>query len=371
MLKYVFFLILVFSNMYAQNQSTLKKVALIFGITGQDGAYLTDFLLSKNYEVHGVKRRASTTNTDRIDGLKDKIVLHYGDLADQGNVIQIINGVKPDEIYNLAAQSHVKVSFELPIYTADTTGLGTLRILEAIRLLGLEKHTKYYQASSSELYGLVQEIPQSEKTPFYPRSPYATAKLFAYWTTVNYREAYGIFACNGILFNHESPLREETFVTRKITLAACRYKHGSQDVLFLGNLEAKRDWGYAKDYVEAMWLMLQQNKPSDFVIATEETHSVREFVELAYKELGINIKWIGKGVEEQGIDADTGKIIVKIDPQFYRPTEVDALIGNISKARQELNWKPKTKFPELVKLMVQADNDLVKKGSYTEMNSNF
>lgn len=346
-----------------------KKIALIFGITGQDGAYLAEFLLNKNYEVHGVKRRASTNNTYRIDSLihnsqnGPQVILHYGDLTDQANVINIIKNVKPDEIYNLAAQSHVKVSFDLPVYTADSVGLGALRILEAIRILGLEKSTKYYQASTSELYGLVQETPQSEKTPFYPRSPYAVAKLFAYWMTINYREAYGIFACNGILFNHESPLREESFVTRKITLAACKYKCGLQDVLTLGNLDSKRDWGFAKDYVEAMWLMLQQHEPKDFVIATGESHSVREFVELAYRELGIEIEWHGTGTEEYGIDKSSGQLIVKVDPKYYRPTEVDFLLGNATNARELLHWKPTTAFKDLVKIMIAADLAYVKKMS--------
>lgn len=339
-----------------------KKKALIFGITGQDGAYLTEFLLSKNYEVHGVKRRSSSPNTSRIDQFYEEIrdekcrfFLHYGDLTDPTNVISLVQMIQPDEIYNLAAQSHVKVSFELPTYTADVDALGTLHILEAIRLLDLMDKIKYYQASTSELYGLVQEIPQTEKTPFYPRSPYGVAKLYGYWITVNYREAYDIFACNGILFNHESPLRAETFVTRKITLAACRYKLGLQDVLYLGNLDAKRDWGYAKDYVEAMWLMLQQEKPDDFVIATGETHSVREFVELAYKELGIEIEWFGNGVDEYGVDKSNGKAIVKVDPRYYRPTEVDLLLGSAAKAEKILKWKPRTNFKDLVKIMVEAD----------------
>ncbi|WP_068469647.1 GDP-mannose 4,6-dehydratase [Candidatus Protochlamydia phocaeensis] len=342
-------------------QPPVKK-ALIFGVTGQDGAYLTEFLLGRNYEVHGIKRRSSSLNTTRIDAFYQDIhnaqshfILHYGDLTDTANVISLIQTIQPDEIYNLAAQSHVKVSFELPEYTAEVDGIGSLRILEAIRLLGLEEKTKYYQASTSELYGLVQETPQTEKTPFYPRSPYGVAKLYGYWITVNYRESYGIFACNGILFNHESPLRGETFVTRKITLAACRQYLGLQDVLYLGNLDAKRDWGYAKDYVEAMWLMLQQDKPDDYVVATGEAHSVREFVELAYKELGIEIEWHGTGVDECGIDAKTGKILVKIDPRYYRPAEVDFLLGKPTKAETVLKWKPKTSFQELLKIMVEAD----------------
>lgn len=357
------FLLIVTSTNATNQEVPAKKVALIFGITGQDGAYLAELLVEKNYEVHGVIRRASTKNTIRLENYINnfgEIVLHYGDLTDQANIIDIINRVKPHEIYNLAAQSHVRVSFEIPAYTAETAGLGTLRILEAIRILGFEKHTKYYQASTSELFGKVQEVPQSEKTPFYPRSPYAVAKLFAYWTTVNYREAYGIYACNGILFNHESPLREETFVTRKITLAACRYKCGLQDVLLLGNLDSKRDWGFAKDYVEAMWLMLQQKEANDFIIATEESHTVREFVELTYKELGIELEWVGEGIAEQGIDKQNGKIIVKIDPRFHRPTEVDFLLGSGKKAFEHLQWKPKTSFKELVKLMVAADMGYVR-----------
>lgn len=341
-----------------------RKTALIFGVTGQDGAYLAELLLGKNYEVHGVVRRASTHNIARIENLvgQNTITLHYGDLTDQANIIDIVRKVKPDEIYNLGAQSHVRVSFDIPVYTAETAGLGTLRILEAIRILGLEKSTRFYQASTSELYGLIQETPQTEKTPFYPRSPYAVAKLFAYWTTVNYREAYGIYACNGILFNHESPLREESFVTRKITLGACRNKCGLQDVLYLGNLDSKRDWGYAKDYVEAMWLMLQQKEPSDFVIATEESHSVREFVELAYAELGIEIEWLGSGVNEYGIDKHSGKTIIKIDPKYYRPTEVDFLLGSTLKAKELLQWKSTTSLKELVKIMIAADMEVVKHG---------
>lgn len=338
------------------------KKALIFGVTGQDGAYLTELLLSKNYEVHGVKRPSSVSNTSRIDHFYEgpqtndrRFVLHYGDIGAGSNIVSLISSIQPDEIYNLAAQSHVLVSFKLPEYTAEVDALGTLRILEAIRIAGLEKKTKFYQASTSEMYGLVQETPQTEKTPFYPRSPYGVAKLFSYWITVNYREAYGIFACNGILFNHESPLRGETFATRKITLAACRQHCGVEDILFLGNLDSKRDWGYAKDYVEAMWLMLQQEKPADYVIATGETHSVREFVELTYKELGIDIEWQGKGVDEYGINKKTGNTIVKIDPLYYRPTEVDLLLGNPAKAEKELLWKPKTNFKELIQIMVESD----------------
>ncbi len=346
----------------------MPKVALITGITGQDGAYLAEFLLDKGYIVHGIKRRSSSFNTARIDHLyRDphernvNFFMHYGDLTDSTNLIRIIQEVQPDEIYNLAAQSHVQVSFETPEYTANSDGLGTLRLLEAIRILGLEKKTKFYQASTSELYGKVQEIPQKETTPFYPRSPYAAAKLYAYWITINYREAYGIFACNGILFNHESPIRGETFVTRKITMAAAKIKYGMQDRLYLGNIDAKRDWGFAKDYVEAMWLMLQQESPDDYVIATGETHSVREFTEIAFKELGIDIIWQGKGVEEVGIDASTRKIIVEIDPGYYRPTEVELLIGDPSKAREKLGWKPKVKMEELAKIMIKADEEEVLK----------
>ena len=344
----------------------MHKVALITGITGQDGAYLAEFLLNKGYIVHGIKRRSSSFNTARIDHLyKDphernvNFFMHYGDLTDSTNLIRIIQEVHPDEIYNLAAQSHVQVSFETPEYTANSDGLGTLRLLEAIRILSLEKKTKFYQASTSELYGKVQEIPQKETTPFYPRSPYAIAKLYAYWITVNYREAYDIFACNGILFNHESPIRGETFVTRKITMAATKIKHGLQEKLYLGNLDAKRDWGFAKDYVEAMWLILQQESPEDYVIATGETHSVREFTELAFKEVGIDILWKGKDSEEIGIDSGTGKILVEIDPRYYRPTEVDLLIGDPSKAKEKLGWEPKVKLEELVKIMIKADEKAV------------
>lgn len=340
----------------------MNKVALITGITGQDGAYLAEFLLEKGYTVHGVKRRSSLFNTDRIDHLyKDqhesdvRFFLHYGDLTDSTNLIRIIQQVQPDEIYNLAAQSHVQVSFDTPEYTANADALGTLRILEAIRILGLEKKTRFYQASTSELYGLVQETPQKETTPFYPRSPYAVAKLYGYWITVNYREAYNIYACNGILFNHESPLRGETFVTRKITRAVARIKLGLQDKLYLGNLSAKRDWGYAKDYVEAMWLLLQQEHPEDFVIATGETHEVREFVELAFKEVGINIKWQGIGRDEKGVDKATGKVIVEVDPRYFRPTEVELLLGDATKAQQQLGWKPITNLAELCSMMVKED----------------
>lgn len=338
------------------------KKALITGITGQDGAYLAELLLEKGYEVHGIKRRTSMFNTDRIDHLyKDqheddvRFFLHYGDMTDSTNLIRIIQQVQPDEIYNLAAQSHVQVSFDTPEYTANADALGTLRILEAIRILGLEKKTKFYQASTSELYGLVQEVPQKETTPFYPRSPYAVAKLYGYWITVNYREAYGIYACNGILFNHESPLRGETFVTRKITRAVARIKLGLQNKLYLGNLSAKRDWGFAKDYVEAMWLLLQQDSAEDFVIATGETHEVREFVGLAFKEVGIEIEWQGEGVNEKGIDKATGKVLVEVDPRYFRPTEVELLLGDATKAQEKLGWKPKTTLAELCAMMVKED----------------
>ena len=353
-----------------------KKVALITGITGQDGAYLAELLLKKGYIVHGVKRRSSLFNTDRIDHLYQdphvdnaKFKLHYGDLTDSTNLIRIIQQVQPDEIYNLAAMSHVAVSFETPEYTANADGIGTLRILEAIRILGLVKKTRFYQASTSELYGLVQEIPQKETTPFYPRSPYAVAKLYAYWITVNYREAYGIYACNGILFNHESPVRGETFVTRKITRALARIKLGLQDCLYLGNLDALRDWGHAKDFVEMQWLMLQQEQPEDFVIATGVQYSVRDFVNTAAKELGIRITWKGQGVEETGADQN-GKVIVKVDPRYFRPTEVETLLGDPSKAKQKLGWTPKVTFQELVSEMVREDlksaerDELVKKHGY-------
>lgn len=349
----------------------MKKTALITGITGQDGAYLAEFLLNKGYQVHGIKRRASLFNTDRIDHLYQEIheknvnfYLHYGDLTDSTNLIRIIQQVQPDEIYNLAAQSHVKVSFETPEYTANADALGTLRLLEAIRILGLTEKTRFYQASTSELYGKVQETPQTEKTPFYPRSPYAAAKLYSYWITVNYREAYNIFACNGILFNHESPLRGETFVTRKITRAVARIKLGLQEKVYLGNLNAKRDWGYAADYVEAMWLMLQQGKPEDFVIATGETHSVREFLQQAFAHVGIELEWQGQGLDEKGIDKATGKILVEIDPRYFRPTEVEFLLGDPSKAKEKLGWQPKVTFKELVKMMVEADLEEAKKDMY-------
>lgn len=340
----------------------MKKTALITGITGQDGAYLAEYLLKKGYQVHGVKRRSSLFNTARVDHLYQdpheaevNFFMHYGDLTDSTNLIRIIQEVQPDEIYSLAAQSHVKVSFETPEYTANADALGTLRLLEAIRILGLAEKTRFYQASTSELYGKVQETPQTEKTPFYPRSPYAAAKLYSYWITVNYREAYNIFACNGILFNHESPIRGETFVTRKITRAVARIKHGLQEKIHLGNLNAKRDWGHAADYVKAMWLILQQELPDDYVIATGETHSVREFVELAFGEVGISIQWQGEGLAEKGIDQATGKVLVEVDPRYFRPTEVDLLLGDPAKARQRLGWAPKISFRQLVKEMVAYD----------------
>ena len=346
---------------YNTGDVSMKK-ALITGVTGQDGAYLAEFLLLKGYEVHGIKRRSSSFNTARVDHLyRDphdtdvKFFMHYGDLTDATNLIRIIQEVQPDEIYNLAAQSHVKVSFETPEYTANSDALGTLRLLEAIRMLGLEKKTRFYQACTSELYGKAKEIPQNENTPFYPRSPYAAAKLYAYWITVNYREAYGIFACNGILFNHESPVRGETFVTRKITRAVARINLGLQDTLYLGNLDARRDWGYAGDYVKAMWLMLQQSEPDDYVIATGESHSVREFAEKAFKEVGIEISWKGRGVDEVGIDKKTGKVLIRIDPRYFRPTEVEYLQGDPTKAMRKLGWKPKVSFDELVKAMVRED----------------
>ena len=345
------------------------KKALITGITGQDGSYLAEFLLDKGYEVHGIIRRASTFNTKRIDHLyKDphtkniKLYLHYGDLTDSSNLNRILEKVNPDEIYNLAAQSHVKVSFEVPEYTAEVDGIGVLRFLDAIKEIGLS--TKFYQASTSELYGKAQEIPQTEKTPFYPRSPYGVAKLYAYWIIKNYREAYNLFAVNGILFNHESPRRGETFVTRKITRAVTRIKEGIQDKLYLGNMDAKRDWGYAKEYVEGMWLTLQQEKPEDFILSTNETHTVREFVELSFKHVGIEITWEGKKEREKGIDSITRKVLVEIDPRYYRPTEVDILIGDYSKAKEKLGWEPKVKFKELVKIMVESDWEKVKKQGY-------
>jgi len=356
------------------------KKAIITGITGQDGAYLAELLLEKGYEVHGIRRRASLFNTDRIDHLYQdphlpgtRMFLHYGDLTDTSSLVRIIQQVQPDEIYNLAAQSHVAVSFEEPEYTANSDALGALRILEAIRLLGLEKKTKFYQASTSELYGLVQEIPQKETTPFYPRSPYAVAKLYAYWITVNYREAYGIYACNGILFNHESPLRGETFVTRKITRALARIKLGLQECVYLGNLNAKRDWGHAKDYVEMQWLMLQQDKPEDFVIATGVQYSVRDFINAAAKELGMQIRWEGDGVDEKGYDAN-GKCVVAVDPRYFRPTEVETLLGDPAKAKEKLGWTPKITFEELVAEMVREDlksaerDELVKRHGFKSMD---
>ena len=346
----------------------MKKIALITGVTGQDGAYLADLLLNKNYEVHGIKRRASSFNTSRIDHLyKDKhkedvnFFLHYGDLTDSTNLIRIIQEVQPHEIYNLGAQSHVKVSFEVPEYTANSDALGTLRILEAIRILKMENKVKFYQASTSELYGKAQEVPQTETTPFYPRSPYGIAKLYAFWIVKNYREAYGMFACNGILFNHESPLRGETFVTRKITRAASKIKLGLQEKLYLGNLNAKRDWGHAKDYVEGMWRMLQHEKPEDFVLATGKTTTIREFCNLSFKELGIDIKWDGEGENEVGIDQSSNKVIISIDNNYYRPTEVDLLIGDASKAKKLLSWTPKYDLESLVKEMVNADYNLFQK----------
>jgi GDPmannose 4,6-dehydratase len=357
-----------------------QRVALITGVTGQDGAYLAEFLLKKSYIVHGIKRRTSLFNTDRIDHLyqdphepERRFILHHGDLTDSSCLIRIIQQVQPDEIYNLAAQSHVAVSFEEPEYTANADALGALRVLEAIRMLGLEKRTRYYQASTSEMYGRVQETPQKETTPFYPRSPYGVAKLYAYWITVNYREAYGIYACNGILFNHESPIRGETFVSRKITRALARIKLGLQQSLYLGNLDARRDWGHAKDYVEMQWLMLQQDEPEDFVIATGVQHSVREFVELAGAELGMSVAWRGEGKDEVGVDGE-GRRIVAIDSRYYRPAEVDTLCGDPSKARQKLGWAPKISFEELVREMVREDlrmaecEELVRRNGYRTFN---
>jgi GDPmannose 4,6-dehydratase len=349
----------------------MAKTALITGVTGQDGAYLAELLLSKGYHVHGVKRRSSMFNTQRIDHLyKDqhdaqvRFKLHYGDLTDSTNLIRIIQEVQPDEIYNLAAQSHVKVSFETPEYTANADAIGTLRLLEAIRILNLTEKTRFYQASTSELYGLVQAVPQNEETPFYPRSPYGVAKLYAYWITKNYREAYGIYACNGILFNHESPIRGETFVTRKITRAAAKIKLGLQDKLYLGNLDAERDWGHARDYVEGMWLMMQQEKPDDYVLATGIKITVRQFVDWAFAEVGITLAWKGEGIDEKGYDAATGNSLVEIDPRYFRPTEVDLLVGDASKAEKNLGWKPKLSVAELVKEMVQSDLRLFEKDKY-------
>lgn len=365
-----------------------QKVALITGVTGQDGAYLSEFLLKKGYVVHGLKRRSSLFNTDRIDHLyqdphtqERNLILHYGDLTDSTNLIRVIQETQPDEIYNLAAQSHVKVSFDTPEYTANADGIGVLRVMEAVRLLGMVEKTKIYQASTSELYGLVQQVPQSETTPFYPRSPYAVAKMYAYWITINYREAYGMFACNGILFNHESPVRGETFVTRKITRAAAKIALGLQDKLFLGNLSAQRDWGHAKDYVEAMWLILQQEKPEDYVIATGVTTSVRDFVRLSFAELGIEIEFSGKGIAEKGVVIDRdqelmkdlglnvehiklGQTVVKVDPAYFRPTEVDLLVGDPNKAKTQLNWQPKYGLSELIQEMVHADLQLMRKDAY-------
>ena len=351
----------------------MEKVALITGITGQDGSFLAEFLLEKGYEVHGIMRRSSSFNTARIEHLyldewvrdmkhKRLLNLHYADMTDSSSLVRVLQMVRPTEIYNLAAQSHVKVSFDCPEYTADTDGVGTLRLLEAVRILGMEKTCKIYQASTSELFGKVQEVPQKETTPFYPRSPYAVAKQYAFWIMKNYRESYGMFAVNGILFNHESERRGETFVTRKITLAAARIVQGYQDKLYLGNLNALRDWGYAKDYVECMWLIMQQEKPEDFVIATGEYHTVREFTTLAFKEVGIELRWEGEGVDEKGIDVATGKVLVEVDPKYFRPAEVEQLLGNPTKAKTVLGWDPrKTSFSELVKIMVKHDMKFVKK----------
>ena len=359
----------------------MTKRALITGVTGQDGAYLSEFLLKKGYEVHGIKRRASLFNTERVDHLYQdphesdrRFVLHHGDLTDSTNLIRIIQEVQPDEIYNLAAQSHVAVSFEEPEYTANADALGTLRLLEGMRILGLENKTRFYQASTSEMFGRVQEVPQSERTPFYPRSPYGAAKVYAYWICVNYREAYGMYACNGILFNHESPVRGETFVTRKITRAVARIHLGLQDKLYLGNLGAKRDWGHARDYVEAQWLMLQQDAPDDYVIATGKQYTVREFVSLAFEEVGVDIEWRGEGVDECGHDRETGKQLVSVDPRYFRPTEVETLLGDASKAKSSLGWEAKTPLSELVREMVAEDLDrarrdeLLAREGYTTLN---
>ncbi len=346
----------------------MGKCALITGITGQDGAYLAEYLLDKGYTVHGVKRRASSFNTDRIDHLYHdphaagvKLHLHYGDLTDATNLIRIVQQTQPDEIYNLAAQSHVAVSFETPEYTANADALGTLRILEAVRLLGLGQKTRFYQASTSEMYGKVQETPQRETTPFYPRSPYGVAKLYAYWITVNYREAYGMYACNGILFNHESPIRGETFVTRKITRGLARIREGLDECLYLGNLDSRRDWGHSRDFVRAQWLMLQQDAPEDYVIATGEQHSVREFVERSARHIGMRIEWHGSGIDEQGVDVNTGRSVVKIDPRYFRPTEVDSLLGDASKARAGLGWKAEIPFERLVQEMVESDLEIARR----------
>jgi len=349
----------------------MSKKALITGITGQDGAYLAELLLSKGYEVHGIKRRSSLFNTDRIDHLYQdqhesdvKFILHYGDMTDSTNLIRIVQQVQPDEIYNLAAMSHVQVSFETPEYTANADATGALRLLEAIRILGLEKKTRFYQASTSELYGKVMEVPQSETTPFYPRSPYAVAKLYAFWIVKNYREAYGMYACNGILFNHESPIRGETFVTRKITRGVAKIKLGLQKKIYLGNIDAKRDWGHAKDYVEGMWLMLQQDKADDYVLATGTTTTVRDFITMSFKEVGIDVAFSGEGVNEKGINKATGEVVVEIDPKYFRPTEVDLLIGDPSKAQKELGWKHKYDLASLCKDMVQSDLALFKRDQY-------
>ena len=348
--------------------STKNKTALITGITGQDGAYLAQLLLEKGYIVHGIKRRASSFNTERIDHLyKDphetgrKFALHYGDLTDSTNLIRIIQEVQPDELYNLAAQSHVAVSFETPEYTANCDALGTLRLLEAIRILGLEKKTKFYQASTSELFGKVQEVPQNETTPFYPRSPYAVAKMYSYWIVVNYREAYGIYACNGILFNHESPVRGETFVTRKITRAVARIKLGLQDRIYLGNLDSKRDWGHAKDYVKMQWLMLQQDEPDDYCISTGVQYSVRDFVDAAFKEIGVTVRWDGTGVDEKGYDAESGHLLVEVDTRYFRPTEVETLLGDSTKAREKLGWVPEITLEQMVGEMVRADLNIAER----------
>ena len=350
------------------DQDSKRRVALITGVTGQDGAYLAEYLLGLGYTVHGIKRRSSSFNTQRVDHLYEDphvgnvpFLMHYGDMTDSTNLIRLMQQIRPTEIYNLAAQSHVAVSFESPEYTANADAIGVLRLLEAIRILGMEKQTRFYQASTSELYGLVQEVPQKETTPFYPRSPYGVAKLYGYWITVNYREAYGMFASNGILFNHESPIRGETFVTRKITRAVARIETGLEETLYLGNLDAKRDWGHAKDYVVGMHRILQADSPDDFVLATGETRSVREFVELAFKEVGRSIEWRGKGVEETGIDKKSGKAVVRIDPVYFRPTEVDLLIGDASKAHNKLGWKPKTSFADLVKQMVAGDLEIARR----------
>ena len=364
-------------------KSSSMKKALITGVTGQDGAYLAEMLLKKGYEVHGIKRRSSLFNTGRIDGFYEDphipdrhFILHYGDLTDSSNLTRIIQEVQPDEIYNLAAMSHVHVSFEMPEYTANADGIGTLRILEAVRLLGLANKTKIYQASTSELYGMVQEVPQSEKTPFYPRSPYGVAKLYAYWITVNYREAYNMFACNGILFNHESPLRGETFVTRKITRAVAKIALGLQDAVFLGNLDAKRDWGHAKDYVEAMWLILQQEKPEDFVIATGKTTQIRDFVRMAFSEIGVELSFRGSEENEEGVVVSSngkykvpiGQVVVKVDPRYYRPTEVDLLIGDPTKANTQLGWKPKYSLEQMVQEMVASDLNIFEKDQFLKQS---